>query len=575
MSLCRKCGQEWGEEYAHCPEDGTSLHAFAATEMAMAAPLRSQSGAEPDLSPGQDVGGYVVEKRIGEGGMGVVYGANHPKIGKRAAIKVLSKALCTVPVAVDRFVQEARSVNQIRHPNIVDIFAFGELPDGRSYFVMEWLDGDPLSRRLASGETTLLEAVEILDEVADALEAAHEKGIVHRDLKPDNVFLVPLRGGRRIVKLLDFGLAKLGGDEPGIVKTRSGIMMGTPVYMSPEQARGKNVDHRTDVYALGAMAFEMVAGRPPYDAETAFDILMQHISADVPHPKTHWAELPDALDAIIVRLLAKAPTDRPSLVEFRQVLAGVVESLAPVNPSSVRTRRLSTAAARLNLHTPPPRAATPLVQDGTTPPSGEMSKPPTVAPISRPRAVWRYLVGGVALAAAVAAGIVILAKGRERPAPAVPAASAPAAEPTPAATPAPPPSAAATAAPSPAPTPAPTPAVAPAATSGHLAITVNVPNARIQVDGAVLVERGKAGEADLAADRSHDVLITAPGRKPYRHEVRVVAGQRVDLPVELAKGVAATPPPKKVSVPVVAPPPKKEPPKDCPDCPMDPFAPKK
>src|SRR5688572_10254334 len=289
MSRCRKCGQEWAETFAHCPEDGTTL---GPETLAAASAASAARDAESDLQPGQDVGGYVVEMKIGEGGMGVVYGAHHPKIGKRAAIKVLAKSLCAVPMAVDRFVQEARSVNQIRHPNIVDIFAFGELGDGRSYFVMEWLDGEPLSKRMSSGENTLADVVEILDEVADALEAAHEKGIVHRDLKPDNVFLVPVRGNRRVVKLLDFGLAKLGGDEPGIVKTRSGIMMGTPVYMSPEQARGKNVDHRTDIYALGAMAFEMVTGRAPYDAETAFDILMQHIGAEVPRPSSIWPQVP-------------------------------------------------------------------------------------------------------------------------------------------------------------------------------------------------------------------------------------------------------------------------------------------
>src|SRR6185295_19340617 len=189
------------------------------------------------LDPGTKVGEYVIQARIGKGGMGTVYSAEHPVIGKLAAVKVLDYALCSDPMTVDRFVQEARSANQIRHPNIVDIFAFGELPDGRRYLVMELLVGENLGKRLRRLDMTLAESVEILDQVCDALEAAHDQRIVHRDLKPENVYLVPVRGNRLLVKLLDFGIAKLAGAaDLRAQRTATGALLGTPAYMSPEQA---------------------------------------------------------------------------------------------------------------------------------------------------------------------------------------------------------------------------------------------------------------------------------------------------------------------------------------------------
>src|SRR5688572_6552245 len=219
-----------------------------------------------ELTPGTEVGGYVLGDKIGSGGMGVVYGATHPRIGKRVAIKVLAPTFSGDPSTVERFEQEARLVNEIRHPNIVDVFQFGQLADGRSYFVMEWLEGESISGRLERGPMPTKETLEVLDAMCDALEAAHEKGVIHRDLKSDNVFLVPGRKGERRVKLLDFGLAKLAtrGDLQNIHTTKSGIIVGTPAYMSPEQARGKAVDHRTDIYALGILTYKMLTGQLPF-----------------------------------------------------------------------------------------------------------------------------------------------------------------------------------------------------------------------------------------------------------------------------------------------------------------------
>src|SRR5258708_23836835 len=252
------------------------------------------------LAPNTDVGGYLIERELGRGGMGVVYAARHPVIGKRAAIKVLKPALSKNPATVERFIQEARAVNQIGHPNIVDIFALGELPDGRCYLVMDLLDGESLRARVKRGPLHIIEAANVVDEVASALAAAHGKGFIHRDLKPDNVFLVAVPG-RTDVKLLDFGLAKLK-PEAGTraYRTATGAMVGTPDYMSPEQQRGGDgVDERTDVFALGVMAFEILTGNKPRRfSDGTFD-------ADDP-PLARLAdvrELPAALAHLVIAMM--------------------------------------------------------------------------------------------------------------------------------------------------------------------------------------------------------------------------------------------------------------------------------
>jgi hypothetical protein len=281
-----------------------------------------RTSASSELPAGEMVGEYRVERKIGQGGMGIVYGAVHPLIGKRAAIKVLSRQLCMQPEAVERFVTEARSVNQIGHPNIVDVFSFGNLPDGRSYFVMEWLEGKSLAERLRKGRMSIGEVIAILDEVAEALEAAHAKRIVHRDLKPDNIFLVAAPGGKTKVTLLDFGIAKLLDDSnERITKTRTGSLMGTPLYVAPEQARGYEIDARVDIYSLGAVAFEMLTGKPPFIADNAMDVVSMHLHDEPPRCSSVMSGVPAQLDDILLATLAKEPDDRPTLPELRAVLA--------------------------------------------------------------------------------------------------------------------------------------------------------------------------------------------------------------------------------------------------------------
>ena len=277
------------------------------------------------------VGEYRVEHKLGEGGMATVFAAIHPLIGKKAAIKVMSPLLSADANAVARFVLEARAVNRIGHPNIVDVFSFGRLSDGRSYFVMEWLQGETLYERLwhQHGPLPLPDVINILEQVCDALDAAHDKGIIHRDLKPANIFLTPVRGRQQAVKLLDFGIAKLAHQEMSPGWTSADCVVGTPEYISPEQARGKDVDARTDLYSLGVIAYEMVLGRLPFLSDNPADAIQMQLCAPPPRPSILWRDIPPSLESLLLRLLAKDPAQRATLAEVRQTLAALKPVATP------------------------------------------------------------------------------------------------------------------------------------------------------------------------------------------------------------------------------------------------------
>ena len=277
---------------------------------------------DPELAPGTVVGDYQIERQIGVGGMGTVYQAIHPVIDKRVALKVLRYEMCANAESLGRFVQEARAVNRIGHPNIVDVFGFGTTEDGRAFLAMELLTGESLGVRLASGRFTLAEACAILIEITHALEAAHDADVIHRDLKPDNIFLA-VRKSETIVKLLDFGIAKLSpvaGMQAPVDITQPGQLVGTPQYIAPEQARGLVVERSADVYALGVVAFEMMTGWLPFTSTDPVELLAKHITLRAPLPSDFEATLPPLVDDLIASMLEKEPAKRPTVPRVRELL---------------------------------------------------------------------------------------------------------------------------------------------------------------------------------------------------------------------------------------------------------------
>ncbi len=287
------------------------------------------------------IGPYRIASLLGEGGMGQVYEAVQEPIARRVALKVLHPEYSKNRDILERFFNEARAVNLIEHPSLVQITDFGYAEDGTAYIAMEFLRGETLGKRLHrmkehSEQLSPTQALYYAWQVADALGAAHDKGIIHRDLKPDNLMLVPepiAPGGVR-VKLLDFGIAKLLGT--GQKGTSTHALMGTPRYMSPEQCRGAgHVDDKTDVYALGVIVYEMLAGRPPFLAEEPIGFLSQHLFETPPPLRELAPQVPDEIAALTHRLLAKDKTQRPTM---RKVQAAVERILSRTKVAHVPSR---------------------------------------------------------------------------------------------------------------------------------------------------------------------------------------------------------------------------------------------
>ncbi len=272
------------------------------------------------LPAGTVVGDYAVENLLGSGGFANVYRATHVHLGTCVAVKVLSRALALDHEAMRRFVIEAQSAIRIAHPNVVRVLGFGMLADGRAYQVMELVDGPTLEEHLAERRLGIDEALETLDGIAAALDAAHAAGIVHRDLKPANVLLARV-DGRLVPRLADFGIAKaLEADQDARV-TRTGMTLGTPLYMSPEQALGRSIGPSSDVYSFGVVAFELLTGRMPYEDESPFATMMLHVQAEVPVPSVVEPALGVRFDEALRAMLAKRPENRPaSLLEAMRAL---------------------------------------------------------------------------------------------------------------------------------------------------------------------------------------------------------------------------------------------------------------
>ncbi|MET0401056.1 MAG: serine/threonine-protein kinase [Cystobacter sp.] len=295
---------------------------------------------------GQRFGSFRAIRELGRGGMGTVLLAEHVLIPKRVAVKVLHRHLAEEPDLVARMLAEARTMSLVQHENVVTVYDLDTI-EGRPYVVMEYLEGQSLSS-FARGPIEPALAVELLTQVCDALGAAHARGIIHRDLKPANVFLVPGPLGRQRVKLLDFGIAKRMARMEGETPTRTGVLLGTPEFMSPEQCSGGEVDARTDLYAVGVLGYLLLTGRVPFSHESTAAVLVAHLQRTPAAPHEVRPGVPPALSAVLMRALAKRPEDRFSTAaELRTALESALsDAQAPeASASTAFTARLPGALA--------------------------------------------------------------------------------------------------------------------------------------------------------------------------------------------------------------------------------------
>jgi serine/threonine protein kinase len=316
--LCQECLRRFPSEFRVCPHDATDL----VDDVEEQEDRDELIGATLNET-------YAIVRVLGEGGMGRVYEARHTRLGtKRFAIKVMHPEYTRQPEVVSRFQREAEAAASIKSPHVVGVYDVGKTPDGRPFMVAEYLDGKELAEHMsASGKLTVPGAVRIVRQICKALTLAHEKGVVHRDIKPENVFLTgDLQAPTATV--LDFGISKVG-DGAGTNLTKTGMIMGTPSYMSPEQARGDRVDHRTDVYAVGAILYAALTGQRPFDSNDPLVIVTAVLTRDPPPPRSIEPSIPEALELAIQRSMAKEPEQR------YQTMADFDADLAPWDPDEL------------------------------------------------------------------------------------------------------------------------------------------------------------------------------------------------------------------------------------------------
>jgi serine/threonine protein kinase len=504
---------------------------------------------------GETLGSYRIVGRLGAGGMGEVYLAEHARIDRRAAIKVLLPELSHNQEVVDRFFAEARATSSIHHPGIVEVLDCDIHPSGRAYIVMELLEGESLAARLAREPgfgRNVDRVLAIGSEVADAIAAAHAKGIVHRDLKPDNIFLVtaPRAAVGFTAKILDFGIAKLIGDGDGnrgsSMRTRTGSLLGTPAYMSPEQCRGASrVDHRTDIYSFGCIAYEMLAGQRPFTYEGFGELISAHMTET---PKTMaqlGIKVPPAVEDWLRRLLAKSPADRFSSMNE---VAAAIEALrtgAPMPAPATRVPASATGTAVLPAQgdrpgqgpTPSviPTAVLPAVRTTATTTLSENAAERLQPTEHRRRAPRWPLIAGAAAVLVLGIGGVALLRPHRAPAPAATPPETAAEKTAPATTAA-------------APTPAiPTP-VAPPPPEPRT-VTVEVDDAPA---GLTLTLDGATAELPArlpAGDQVHELTFRAPGHRARTLHLDGSQSRHVTLALEPAAASRTTTDPAKPAPP--------------------------
>jgi eukaryotic-like serine/threonine-protein kinase len=366
----------------------------SAGAVALAAKVEAHDDAEPDLIGTEVNGRYRVLELIGEGGMGKVYLAEHVEIGKRVALKVLHPSYSRMPDLVERFRREARAASKIGHPNIVDVTDSGTTADGSVYFVMEYLEGVELGSVIErEGALDVARALKITGQICRALAAAHREGIIHRDLKPENIFLITRDGAADVVKVLDFGIAKTTEAEAARERrlTSPGMAMGTPEYMSPEQAAGRPADARCDVYALGAIMYEMVTGIPPYSGDNFMEILTKKATVDPPPPLLVRNELPAQVSDLVSAAMARNPADRPQSMEtleyeLNKCLAGRGVAVAQILGMTTDAHVVATLNPGLSMRTFDDAVVVARAQ--TSSPAIGMPRPGTHSGMSELPAMW-------------------------------------------------------------------------------------------------------------------------------------------------------------------------------------------
>ena len=471
----------------------TAAAVGAALDATAPAPQVRMSQPMPmELAPGTPVGEYRVLRKLGEGGMGAVYAGEQPTIGKRVAIKVLAPHCAGDSDLIRRFVEEARAANRIQHPHIIDIFSFGQLPDGRHYFVMEFLEGQSMVEAIDKQSLQPDELRRLLCQICGALEASHQVGIVHRDLKPENIWIARPPHGESYVKLLDFGIAKLL-DPTRTNLTQTGALLGTPLFMAPEQCMGRQVDARVDLYALGVLLYRLFSGQYPFQGTVITELVYQHV-AEAPAPPSRHRAMPPDLERIILDCLAKDPADRP---QSARVLGERLEA-ALANWSEVGAGTSVPGSPLLS-------ATLPAVAHSLAP----VEERPQYRRSGR-RKSKSWLVLGLGAVALVTGGVFALRMGpahKSLPTPSVKSEPAPPAQ-----------------------------AVLPVPPSlARLHVTVeNGPNNRMLLDGREIARGQSTVElADLEAGKPRRLVVEAPLRKPFVHEFTLSPGGTLEIPVVL------------------------------------------